>query len=131
MNSRLLWLLMTLNLITFPLRIRNSWEIAQSVLVLWKWVWETVCTIHLIAELISKHLVLVLDEPSSVLGTTVTSQTADVNYGLYLEGGVPSGRSGLSNLWVFQALWDSPKRLFTESVYCVSVAVLTTLRCHV
>lgn len=62
--------------------------------------------------------------PSSVLGTNVTSRKADVNYGL--EGGVPSGRSGLSNLWVFQVLWDSPKRLFTEFIYYVSVAVLTT-----
>ena len=64
--------------------------------------------------------------PSSVLGTNVTSRKADENYGLYLKGGVPSGRSGLSNLWVFLVLWDSPKRLFTEFIYYVSVAVLTT-----
>ena len=44
-----------------------------------------------------------------------------------LEGGVASGRSGPSNLWVFPVLWDSPKRLFTEFIHYVSVTVLTSL----
>lgn len=65
--------------------------------------------------------------PGRVQGTEMTSQMANVNCGLCSHGKVHSGRKGLANSWVFQVLWDTQKRLFTEFIYYMSVTVLTTV----
>lgn len=124
MNSRLLWLLMTLNLITFHSHLRNSCEIAQSVHVLWKWVvGDSVYQFHLVIYSINKNLLPSAHwMPGFVLGTVTASRMVTWTVDSSLMGAVDSGRKELTYFWVIQVLWDTPKETI-EYLLCISLCV--------